>query len=104
MPFRLRSGNPLVRIVSAVVVGLAWYALVATSIVCAIIFFGTFDTHAFLTGTEPKNNSELTTLEMILVIATGLGFNQVFGSLFNRFARYLNRKLNRNIEWENNPF
>lgn len=104
MPFRLRSNNPLVRMVSAGVVAFAWYVLIATSIACALIFFSTFDTHAFLTGTEPKNSSDVTNLELVLVVITGLAFNYIFGALFNRFARYLKRKLNRDIEWEKNPF
>ena len=90
--------------VSAGVVAFAWYLLIATSIVFSLIFFSTFDTHAFLTGTELKNSTDITNLEFALVVIIGLAFNYVFGALFNRFARYLKRKLNRGIEWEKNPF
>ena len=103
MPFRIRSNNPIVRIISAVVTALSWWAVMAASIVIIIPFFGQFDTQAFLTGTEPKNNSEITDFELILAIAGVLAVNLLYNVLFKRLARFVNRKLKKNIEWENNP-
>ena len=103
MPFRIRSKNPIVRIISAVATALAWWAVMATTIIVVIPFFGTFDTQAFLTGTEPKNDFLISGFEMILAFAIIVGVNYLYGFSFKRLTRYVNRKLKRNIEWEDNP-
>ena len=103
MPFRIRSKNPLVRVVSAVATAMAWWAVMAASLLIVLPFFGTFDTQAFLTGTEPKDDFLISEFEMILACAILLGVNYLYGYSFKRFTRYANRRLKRNIEWEDNP-
>ena len=103
MPFRIRSKNPLVRVVSAVATAMAWWAVMAASLLIVLPFFGTLDTQAFLTGTEPKDDFLISEFEMILACAILLGVNYLYGYSFKRFTRYANRRLKRNIEWEDNP-
>ena len=103
MPFRIRSKNPLVRVVSAVATAMAWWAVMAASLLIVLPFFGTFDTQAFLTGTEPKDDFLISEFEMILACAILLGVNYLYGYSFKHFTRYANRRLKRNIEWEDNP-
>ena len=74
----------------------------AASMLIMVIFFDQFDTQAFLTGTEPKNNYEITDFETILVIAGMLAINWLYNIYFKRLVRFVNRKLKKNIEWENN--
>lgn len=103
MPFRVRSKNPLVQIISAVGAAMAWWAVMAASLLIVIPFFGTFDTQAFLTGTQPKDDSQITDFEFILACAIMLGVKFLSGLLFKRLSRYVNRKMNKNIAWDNNP-
>ena len=103
MPFRIRSKNPLVRVVSAVATAMAWWAVMAASLLIVLPFFGTFDTQAFLTGTEPNNDYQITNFEFVLTLVIVFGINSLFTILFRRLVRYTNRKLKKNIEWENNP-
>ena len=103
MPFHIRSNNPLIRIASAVVMGISWWAVLGATAMVVIPFFGTFDTQAFLTGAESKANSEITGFEFILVLATMLAAYWLFEFLFRRFSKFLNRKLNKNIKWQNTP-
>ena len=98
MPFRIRSNNPIVLIISAVVTALSGWAVIATTIIVVVPFFGTFDTRAFLTDTEPKDNYQITDFETILVVAIVLGVYYLYSYSFKRFSRYANRKLKRNIE------
>ena len=66
-------------------------------------FFGTLDTQAFLAGTKPNSDFQITDLEFVLTVVIVLGVNLLFSVLFKRLARYANRKLKKNVEWENNP-
>ncbi len=100
MPFHLRSNNPLIRMVTAAVVALSWYAVVGTVMVCGIVFFGHFDTEAFLRSTEPKDDLSITGFEHALVVAITIGFPTLFKHLFKSFTRYFNRKLNKKLEWD----
>ena len=102
MPFRIRSKNLIVRIISAAVTALAWWAVMATTILVILPFFGYFDTQAFLTGTERKDDFLISDFEMILAFAIVIGVNYLYGYSFKRLTRYANRKLKRNIEWEDN--
>ena len=103
MPFRIRSNNPIVRIISAVGAAMAWWAVMAASLLIVIPFFGTFDTQAFLTGTEPKDDPQITDFEFILALAIMLGVDFLFRLLFKRLSRYINRKMNKKIVWDSNP-
>ena len=100
MPFRIRSKNLIVQIVSVVVTALTGWAVIASVIIVVIPFFGTFDTQAFLTGTEPRDDYRISDFEAILVLAIVLGVYYLYRYSFMRLTRYANRKLNRNIEWE----
>ena len=71
-------------------------------IIVVVPFFGTFDTQAFLKGTEPKDDYLISDFETILVVAIVLGVYYLYRYSFKRFTRYANRKLKRDIEWEDN--
>ena len=103
MPFRMRSSTPFVRVVSAVAVGMSWWAVMAASLLIVLPFFGTFDTQAFLTGTKPNGDHQITNLEFALGLVILLGVNSLYSLILRRLTKYANRKLNKNIEWENNP-
>lgn len=103
MPFRIRSKNPLVRVISAVVSGMAWWVVMAATLLIVLPFFGTFDTQAFLAGTKPNVDYQITNLEIAFTVVIVFGVNLLFSLLFRRLSRYANRKLKKNIEWENNP-
>ena len=103
MPFRIRSKNPLVRVISAVVSGMAWWVVMAATLLIVLPFFGTFDTQAFLAGTKPNVDHQITNLELAFTVVIVFGVNLLFSLLFRRLSRYANRKLKKNIEWENNP-
>ena len=103
MPFRIRSKNPLVRIISAVGAAMAWWAVMAASLLIVIPFFGTFDTQAFLTGTEPKDDSQITDFEFILAGAIILGFNFFVWTSIQASIQICQQKMNKNIVWYNNP-
>ena len=81
---------------------MAWWAVMAASLLIVIPFFGSFDTQAFMTGTEPKDDYQITGFEFLLACATILSVNFLFGFLFKRLARYVNRKMNKNVKWETN--
>ena len=66
-------------------------------------FFGTLDTQAFLAGTKPNSDFQITDLEFVLTLVIMFGVNFLFSFLFIRLTRYANRRLKKNIEWENNP-
>ena len=99
MPFRVRSKNPLVRFISAYASAMAWLIVMAATLSISLPFFGTLDTQAFLAGTKPNSDFQITDLELAftLVIMFGVNF------LFIRLTRYANRRLKKNIEWENYP-
>ena len=82
---------------------MAWWAVMAASLLIVIPFFGTFDTQAFLTGTEPKDDPQITDFEFILALAIMLGVDFLFRLLFKRLSRYINRKMNKKIVWDSNP-
>ena len=103
MPFRIRSKNPLVRVISAVASAMAWWVVMAATLLIVLPFFGTFDTQAFLAGTKPNADFQITDLEFVLVVVIVFGVNLLFSVLFKRLARYANRRLKKNVEWENNP-
>ena len=75
----------------------------AATLLIVLPFFGTFDTQAFLAGTNPNVDHQITNLELALMVAIMFGVNLLFSFLFRRLTRYANRKLKKNIEWENNP-
>ena len=75
----------------------------AATLLIVLPFFGTFDTQAFLAGTKPNVDYQITNLEFIFTVVIVFGVNLLFSLLFRRFSRYANRKLKKNIEWENNP-
>ena len=75
----------------------------AASLLIVLPFFGTFDTQAFLTGAKPNGDYQITNLEFVLTLVIVFGVNSLFTILFRRLVRYTNRKLKKNIEWENNP-
>ena len=102
MPFRIRSKNPLVMVSSAVATALTWWAVMAASMLIVFPFFGKFDTQAFLTGTEPKADNQYSDFEFILIFAIIFEVHYLYGYSLKRLTRYTNRKLKRNIEWENN--
>ena len=103
MPFRIRSKNPLVRVISAVVSGMAWWVVMAATLLIVLPFFGTFDTQAFLAGTKPNVDYQITNLEFALALVILLVVNSLYSLVFRRLTKYANRKLRKNIEWENNP-
>lgn len=103
MPFRIRSKNPLVRVISAVASAMAWMIVMAATLSIALPFFGTFDTQAFLAGTKPNSGFQITDLEFVLTLAIMFGVNFLFNFLFIRLTKYANRRPKKNIEWENNP-
>ena len=74
-----------------------------TTLLIVLPFFGTFDTQAFLAGTKPNTDFQITDLEFALVVVIVFGVNLLFSALFKRLARYANRRLKKNVEWENNP-
>ena len=74
----------------------------ATILLIVIPFFGKFDTQAFLTGTKPVNDFEISDFEFILILAAMFGANLSFSLLFKRLTRYASRTLKKNIELENN--
>ena len=98
MPFHIRSKNPLVRVISAVAVGAAWWVVMGPSMVIMILFAGQFDIQAFLTRTEPKNDFEITGFEFILVCVGMLAVHSLYNVLFIRLARFVNRRLKKNVE------
>ena len=102
MPFRIRSKNPLVRVISAVASALTWWIVIAATLLIVIPFFGTFDTQAFLTGAKPENDFRISDFEYVLTLAIMFSVNILYSLLFKRLTRYANRKLKRNIEWETN--
>lgn len=75
----------------------------AATLLIALPFFGTFDTQAFLAGTRPNSDFQITDLEFVLTLVIMFGVNLLFSFLFRRLTRYANRRLKKNIEWENNP-
>lgn len=75
----------------------------AATLSIALPFFGTFDTQAFLAGTKPNSGFQITDLEFVLTLAIMFGVNFLFNFLFIRLTKYANRRLKKNIEWENNP-
>ena len=103
MPFRIRSKNPLVRVISAVASAMAWWVAMAATLLITLPFFGTFDTQAFLAGTKPNSDFQITDLEFVLTVAIVFGVNLLFSFIFRRLTRHLNTRLKKNIEWENNP-
>ena len=103
MPFRIRSSNPFVRVVSALAVAMSWWGVMAASLLIVLPFFGTFDTQAFLTGTKPNGDHQITNLEFALGLVILLGVNSLYSLTLRRLTKYANRKLKKNIEWENNP-
>ena len=103
MPFRIRSKNPLVRVISAVVSGMAWWVVMAATLLIVLPFFGTFDTQAFLAGTKPNVDYQITNLEFALALVILLVVNSLYTLILRRLTKYANRKLRKNIEWENNP-
>ena len=102
MPFRIRSSNPFVRVVSALAVAMSWWGVMAASLLIVLPFFGTFDTHAFLTGTKPNGDYQITNLEFALALVILLVVNSLYTLILRRLTKYANRKLRKNIEWENN--
>ncbi len=103
MPFRIRSRNPLVRVISAVASAMAWWVVMTATLLIVLPFFGTFDTQAFLAGAKPNSDFQITDLEFVLTVVIMLGANLLFSLLFKRLTRFANRKLNKNAEWESNP-
>ena len=103
MPFRIRSKNPLVRVISAVASAMAWWVVMTATLLIVIPFFGTFDTQAFLVGTKPNSDFQITDFELALTLVIMFGVNFLFNFLFIRLTRNANRRLQKNIEWENNP-
>ena len=75
----------------------------AVTLLIVLPFFGTFDTQAFLAGAKPNADFKITDLEFVLVVVIVFGVNLLFSVLFKRLARYANRRLKKNVEWENNP-
>ena len=103
MPFRVRSKNPLVRFISAYASAMAWLIVMAATLSILLPFFGTLDTQAFLAGTKPNSDFQITDLELAFTLVIMFGVNFLFNFLFIRLTRYANRRLQKNIEWENNP-
>ena len=103
MPFRIRSNNPLVRVISAVASAMAWWVVMAATLLIVLPFFGAFDTQAFLAGTKPNSDLQITDLEFVLTLVIVFGVNLLFSFLFRLLTRYANRRLKKNLEWENNP-
>ena len=75
----------------------------AATLLIVLPFFGAFDAQAFLAGTRPNADFSITGLELVLVVVIVFGVNLLFSVLFKRLARYANRRLRKNVEWENNP-
>ena len=75
----------------------------AATLLIVLPFLGTFDTQAFLAGTRPNSDFQITDIEFVLTVAIIIGVNLLFSFLFRHLARYANRRLKKNIEWENNP-
>ena len=98
MPFRIRSKNPLVRVISAVASAMAWMIVMAATLSITLPFFGTLDTQAFLAGTKPNSDFQITDLEFVLTLVIMFGVNFLFNSLFIRLTKYTNRRLKKNIE------
>ena len=103
MPFRVRSKNPLVRFISAYASAIAWLIVMAATLSILFPFFWTLDTQAFLAWTKPNSDFQITDFELALTYAIMFGVNLLFNFLFIRLTRYANRRLQKNIEWENNP-
>ena len=103
MPFRVRSKNPLVRFISAYASAMAWLIVMAATLSILFPFFWTLDTQAFLAGTKPNSDFQITDFELALTYAIMFGVNFLFNFLSIRLTRYANRRLQKNIEWENNP-
>lgn len=87
----------------------------AASLLIVIPFFGTYDIQAFLTraksnydiqvfltGVEPSENFQIANLEFALVVAIVWGINFLYGLVFRHLAKYVNRKLKKDVEWERN--
>lgn len=51
---------------------------------------------------EAMSDFLISDFEMILAFAIVIGVNYLYGYSFKRLTRYANRKLKRNIEWEDN--
>ena len=68
-----------------------------------VSFLWTLDTQAFLAGTKPNSDFQITDFELALTYAIMFGVNFLFNFLFIRLTRYANRRLQKNIEWVNNP-
>ena len=98
MPFRIRSKSPLVRVISAVASAMAWMIVMAATLSITLPFFGTLDTQAFLAGTKPNSDFQITDLEFVLTLVIMFGVNFLFNSLFIRLTKYTNRRLKKNIE------
>ena len=73
------------------------------TLLIVIPFFGTFDTQAFLVGAKPNSDFQITYFELVLTVVIVFGVNLLFSFLFGRLTRYANRRLKKNIEWENSP-
>ena len=103
MPFRVRSKNPLVRFISAYASAMAWLIVMTATLLILFPFFWTLDTQAFLAGTKLNSDFQITDLELAFTLVIMFGVNFLFNFLFIRLTRYANRRLKKNIEWENNP-
>ena len=82
---------------------MAWLIVMAATLSILFPFFWTLDTQAFLAGTKPNSDFQITDFELALTYAIMFGVNFLFNFLFIRLTRYANRRLQKNIEWENNP-
>ena len=82
---------------------MAWLIVMAATLSILFPFFWTLDTQAFLAGTKPNSDFQITDLELAFTLVIMFGVNFLFSFLFIRLTRYANRRLKKNIEWENNP-
>ena len=103
MPFSVRSKNPLVRFISAYASAMAWLIIMAATLSILLPFSGTLDTQEILAGIKPNSDFQITDLGLAFALVIMFGVNFLFNFLFIRFTRYANRRLKKNIEWENNP-
>ena len=103
MPFRVRSKNPFVRVISAVVVAMSWWVVMTASLLILLPFFDKNDTQAFFTGVKPSDDFQITNLEFALVVVIVWSVNLLYSLVLRRLTKFMNRKLKKDVEWERNP-
>ena len=66
-------------------------------------FFRDIRCTTILGGDKSNSDFQITDLELAFTLVIMFGVNFLFNFLFIRLTRYANRRLKKNIEWENNP-